>query len=90
MQPCVSFNKVNTFAWYKQRCRPLPEDYDPTDWEAAMRAAFEFGDRIPTGVIYRNDDLTPFSRMQPALSRGPLVGRGVDAEALREVLDSFA
>jgi 2-oxoglutarate ferredoxin oxidoreductase subunit beta len=25
LQPCVSFNKVNTFAWYKKRCYPLPK-----------------------------------------------------------------
>ncbi len=24
LQPCVSFNKVNTFAWYKKRCYELP------------------------------------------------------------------
>ena len=28
MQPCVSFNKVNTSGWYKQRCDPLPQAYD--------------------------------------------------------------
>ena len=27
LQPCVSFNKVNTFAWYRQRVRELPADY---------------------------------------------------------------
>ena len=52
LQPCVSFNKVNTFAWYKKRCYDLPPEYDPTDWNAAMKVAFEWGDKIPVGVIF--------------------------------------
>ncbi|RLA88009.1 MAG: 2-oxoacid ferredoxin oxidoreductase, partial [Deltaproteobacteria bacterium] len=47
LQPCVSFNKVNTFAWYKKRCYTLPEEYDATDWQAAMGMAMEWGDKIP-------------------------------------------
>ncbi|MBG0789593.1 MAG: 2-oxoacid:ferredoxin oxidoreductase subunit beta [Desulfovibrionaceae bacterium] len=54
LQPCVSFNKVNTFGWYKERTYLL-KDHDASDWGAAMAVADEFGDRIPLGVIYRND-----------------------------------
>lgn len=54
LQPCVSFNKVNTFAWYKKRCTEIEEGYDPTDREAALRKADEWGDTIPVGVIYRS------------------------------------
>ncbi len=52
LQPCVSFNKVNTFAWYKKRCYDLPPEYDPTDWNAAIKTAFEWGDKIPVGVVF--------------------------------------
>jgi len=52
LQPCVSFNKVNTFGWYKERSYFL-ENHDPEDWAAAMQVGDEFGDRIPLGVIYR-------------------------------------
>ncbi len=55
LQPCVSFNKVNTFSWYKNRCYTLPELYDPTDWAAAMQKAQEWDDKIPVGVIYKNN-----------------------------------
>ena len=24
LQPCVSFNRVNTWEWYQERCKPLP------------------------------------------------------------------
>ena len=39
LSPCVSFNKFNTFAWYKKRCQPLPADYDPTNKAAALAQA---------------------------------------------------
>ncbi len=36
-QPCVVWNKVNTFAWYKERVYHLPEDYDYTNREEAFK-----------------------------------------------------
>ena len=86
LQPCVSFNKVNTFAWYKERCKPLSPTYNPTDWEAAMKVAREWGDRIPIGIIYRNDR-SPFEEHVPVLRQGPLVGRQVDRVMLRNIMD---
>ncbi len=62
LQPCVSFNKVNTFAWYKKRCTEIEEGYDPSDREAALKKACEWGDSIPVGVIYRSGR----KRLEPA------------------------
>jgi 2-oxoglutarate ferredoxin oxidoreductase subunit beta len=53
LQPCVSFNRVNTFSWYRERVRPIGEDHDPTDVEAALKLALKWGDEIPTGIFYR-------------------------------------
>lgn len=55
LQNCVSFNKVNTFHWYKERAYQLEKDYDPTDRVEAFRRSLEWGDKIPTGIFYRND-----------------------------------
>ena len=51
LQPCVSFNKVNTFDWYRKRVYKLGDDHDPTDRAAAFWKALEWGERIPIGVI---------------------------------------
>jgi 2-oxoglutarate ferredoxin oxidoreductase subunit beta len=88
LQPCVSFNKVNTFSWYKERCEPLPPAYDPTDWEAAMKVARHWGDKIPIGVIYRNDRLA-FEDHFPVLSQGTLVGQDVDRQMLRTIMEGY-
>ena len=88
LQPCVSFNKVNTFSWYKARCRDLPPDYDPANWDAAMKAAEEWGDTIPVGILFRNVRPT-FESHFPALREGPLVGKGVDRGLLAKILESY-
>jgi len=88
LQPCVSFNKVNNFAWYKERCETLPSTYDPTDWEAAMKVAFQWGDKIPIGIIYRNDR-PPFEQRFPVLHQGPLIGRDVDQLMLKKIMGGY-
>jgi 2-oxoglutarate ferredoxin oxidoreductase subunit beta len=88
LQPCVSFNKVNTFAWYKDRCKPLPPTHDPTDWENAMKVARQWGDEIPIGIIYRNERPS-FDEQFPVLDQGPLVGRDVDQETLKAIMEGY-
>ncbi|WP_029898568.1 thiamine pyrophosphate-dependent enzyme [Desulfohalovibrio reitneri] len=88
-QPCVSFNKVNTFAWYKEHTYKL-EDHDPTDWNQAMQKAMEFGEqKIPIGVLYKNTERTPFSDHLPTTGGEPLARRKADKEALRKVMLSY-
>jgi 2-oxoglutarate ferredoxin oxidoreductase subunit beta len=89
LQPCVSFNKVNTFAWYKKRCYTLPEAYDPSNWQAAMGMAMEWGEKIPLGIIYRHQRDT-FERRLSVLEHGPLVGRDTDLGELKKILEKFA
>ncbi len=88
LQPCVSFNKVNTFAWYKKRCYTVSSTHDPTDWEAAIRVAYEWGDKIPIGIIYGNDRPS-FEEHFPVLNQGPLVRRDVNRSLLRKIAEEF-
>lgn len=71
LQPCVTFNKINTYQWYKERIYKLGPDYDPTDIMKAFEKALEWGDRIPIGVIYRNERPT-FEEVLPQLKGEPL------------------
>ncbi|MBM4274391.1 MAG: 2-oxoacid:ferredoxin oxidoreductase subunit beta [Deltaproteobacteria bacterium] len=74
LQPCVTFNRVNTFQWYRQRVYHVDQepDYDPENEIWAYRKAKEWGDRIPTGVIYRNPRPL-LEEAHPPLRMGPLV-----------------
>jgi 2-oxoglutarate ferredoxin oxidoreductase subunit beta len=88
LQPCVTFNRVNTFAWYKKRCQALPEDYDPTDWSAAMQTATEWGEKIPVGVIYKNDKPAFGERLAAHLKK-PEEVEANRAEILQDSLKSY-
>jgi 2-oxoglutarate ferredoxin oxidoreductase subunit beta len=85
LQPCVSFNRLNSFAWYKKRCYELPASFDPTDASLAMKTSMEWDEKIPIGVIYTNDR-PPFGGLIPVLTKGALVGRTVDRAALAEAI----
>jgi 2-oxoglutarate ferredoxin oxidoreductase subunit beta len=87
-QPCVSFNKVNTFAWYKQRCYKIGPEHDPTDRDRALALAREFGERIPLGVLSRNERPV-FGVGLPTLQKGPLALRKPDLAALQGVLATY-
>jgi 2-oxoglutarate/2-oxoacid ferredoxin oxidoreductase subunit beta len=89
LQPCVSFNKVNTFADTSHRVQPLPGDYDPTDRAAAFQMAMASGDKIPTGVIYRVESPTFHQKHRLLASGGPLLSRPYDAQAVRDAISEF-
>ena len=86
LQPCVSFNKINTFAWYNQRVYELDGAYDNTDRAAAMINSMEFGDRIPIGVLYQKEQPT-FHEQHEVLRNGQiLAGRKNDPALVRELM----
>jgi 2-oxoglutarate ferredoxin oxidoreductase subunit beta len=85
LQNCVSFNKVNTFHWYKDRVYQLEKDYDPSDRIEAFRRSLEWGDKIPTGIFYRKER-PPCEELIPTIRDRPLVDQPFDQEAAwREV-----
>ncbi len=90
LQPCVSFNKINTFAYYNQRVYELEDSYDPSDKLAAMQKAMEFEDRIPIGVLYREERHT-FHQNNSVLQSGtPLLDREYDPGAVKQMIHEFS
>jgi 2-oxoglutarate ferredoxin oxidoreductase subunit beta len=88
LQPCVSFNHVNNFAWYKKRCYEVPAKYDPTDFDAAIKLAYEWGDKIPVGVIYRHDRPS-YEDQVPALASNILIKHKVKRNVLQKIMEGY-
>ena len=84
LQPCITFNKVNTLKWYQERVYKLSSEYDPYDKPAAFARAQEWGDKIPTGIIYKNKRV-PLEKQLPQLSRSSLLMQ----DYLKEKRDSL-
>ncbi|MBI4352689.1 MAG: 2-oxoacid:ferredoxin oxidoreductase subunit beta [Candidatus Omnitrophica bacterium] len=75
LQPCVTFNKVNTYQWYKQRVYEVDQSpgYKPQDKRWAFDKALEWGDKIPIGLLYEEADAPTYEEQVPALAGDPLV-----------------
>lgn len=55
-QPCVTFNYLNTYEWFRQRVYKLEDaGHDASDRQKALEKCFEWGDRLPIGMFYRED-----------------------------------
>lgn len=53
-QPCVTFNKIQTYAYFLKNTYNLDkeEDYDRSNWKAAMDKAMQ-SDKFPVGILYQ-------------------------------------
>jgi 2-oxoglutarate/2-oxoacid ferredoxin oxidoreductase subunit beta len=90
--PCVTFNKQNTYDWFRKRVYKLEDvRHDPADFGEAMNAALQWGDKIPIGLFYRNPHPRPsLDAVDPGLQAGPL-GREVvvNPQQRRELIKEF-
>ncbi len=75
--PCVTYNKDNTFQWFRPRVKKLEDnaEYDTTNWVAAMEKATVWGDEIPIGKFYENTEVPTLEETEPVLEAGPLIER---------------
>ncbi|CAD2076278.1 2-oxoglutarate ferredoxin oxidoreductase subunit beta [Phocicoccus schoeneichii] len=60
--PCVTYNKVNTYDWFKEHIVPIDtiEDYDETDSNAVTRHINEHEGML-TGILYRDTERKSYS-----------------------------
>jgi 2-oxoglutarate ferredoxin oxidoreductase subunit beta len=78
-QPCVSFNKANTFQWFKANTYYLPDGYDPSDRSGAFKKSLE-EEPFPLGIIYQSGHRATFEENLDVYKRdkSPLFQRQVD------------
>jgi 2-oxoglutarate ferredoxin oxidoreductase subunit beta len=89
LQPCVSFNRVNTNEWYKERVFDMEqENHDPHEFGAAMEKAQMWGDHIPIGTFYIEKKPSFTDRIM-ALKKGPLVDREYAPKELVKLISQF-
>lgn len=91
LQPCVSFNKKNTYEWYTRRVYKINDDssYNPEDKIAAYKNAHEWGERIPIGIIYRAEKET-YEEKKGLTQMPPLVEEQIEDIDIKGILNEFA
>lgn len=90
--PCVTYNKVNTYQWFKDNLTSLStiEGYDPANREAAMQTLMEHSGLV-TGLIYQNTAQKSYQGLLNGYSEKPLsqANLQLDQEYFNKLVDEF-
>jgi len=87
-QPCVSFNKINTYKWFKEHTYDIEDSYDPTDRVRAFEKAID-SSKFPLGVIYTNRKKPIFEQSLAAYEKDtiPVIKRERNLKLLQGFID---
>jgi 2-oxoglutarate ferredoxin oxidoreductase subunit beta len=79
--PCVTYNKVNTYDWFKENLVKLSdiEGYDPSNKEMAMQTLMQ-NKGLVTGLIYQNKEQKSYQELISGYSEEPLVESDLQLE----------
>ena len=87
-QPCIVFNKVNTYQWFMEHTDYLPENHNITDRTGAFGLATQ-QEKLSLGVFYRNEQRVLYEDL---LSIGtiPLYQRDtLDDAAFQQLVNNY-
>jgi len=90
--PCVTYNKVNTYDWFKENLTKLAnvEGYDPTNKELAMQTLMK-NNGLVTGLIYQNLEQPSYQEQLSGFSENPLsqVDLSIEEEEFNKLVAEF-
>jgi 2-oxoglutarate/2-oxoacid ferredoxin oxidoreductase subunit beta len=91
--PCVTYNKINTYEWFKDNLVKLSsiEGYDATDRSMAMKVLME-NNSLVTGLIYQNKDQKSYQELIPGYKDEPLKDADLtmDKEKFEKIVAQFS
>ncbi|MCI4358595.1 MAG: thiamine pyrophosphate-dependent enzyme [Thermoplasmata archaeon] len=89
LSPCVTYNKINTFDFFRQRVYKLENSgHDPSNRALAFERSLEWGDKIPIGLFYRAERPT-YEDLEQVLNAGPLAKQPTGLKGRESLLDEF-
>ncbi|MBS1956655.1 MAG: 2-oxoacid:ferredoxin oxidoreductase subunit beta [Cyanobacteria bacterium SZAS-4] len=89
--PCVTYNKVNTYPYFKERVYKLEdENWDASDFHKSLAKSFEWGDKIPLGVLFQTEQPI-YEDSEPAFKGGALTKQplGLDKKVFDELIEEM-
>ena len=89
LQPCVTFNKSYSHAFFQENTYHLDKNHNPQDKQAAFAKVLEWGEKqIPVGIFYKIDQLS-YEEQIPQIKNAPLVSVGAKKRNIDELLRSY-
>lgn len=90
LQPCVTFNKVNTYSYFYERVYKLEESgWDTSNKHEAFKKAEEWEEKIPIGIFYRNETKPTLDSLYPQIKDTPLVKQPIDNIDIAHLMEDF-
>lgn len=76
--PCVTYNKVNTYDWFKEHLTNIDdiEDYDASDKEKAMANVLKY-DSLLKGIVYQDTETPSYESQIEQLDETPLAKKDI-------------
>ncbi|MCL4329407.1 MAG: thiamine pyrophosphate-dependent enzyme [Candidatus Thermoplasmatota archaeon] len=84
--PCVTFNKINTYDYFRKKVYKY-EPEDPSNYESAYKKVLEAGEKLPIGVFYVSNQKR-YEEMDPVWSAGPIIDQAIHV-VTEEDLEEF-
>jgi 2-oxoglutarate ferredoxin oxidoreductase subunit beta len=86
-QPCVVYNKQNTYQWFKEHTYALDETHDKGDKLKALEVALDL-DRLALGVIYEETGKPIYDELVRD-TQTPLFEQPRNDEALQKLIENY-
>lgn len=86
-QPCVVFNKQNTYQWFKANSYYLPETHEKNNKMKALEVAFNF-EKLALGIFYQNEEKPSYETLMRESDR-PLYKSRRSEQKIRNLISSF-
>lgn len=90
--PCVTYNKVNTYDWFKENLTKLSsiEGYDSSNRVKAMQTLMEH-DGLVTGLIYQDTERKSYQELLAGYSEEPLTDADLklDEDYFKKLVSEF-
>lgn len=89
-QPCVTFNRVNTYDWFREHTYQLGAEHDPRDRQQALARALET-ERLPLGIFYLGTERATFEESTGVYAEDPtpLYARGRRSDRVAALIGSL-
>jgi len=90
--PCVTYNKVNTYDWFKENLTSIDdiEDYDVTDKQKAMQNVLAY-ESLLKGIVYQDTETPSYESQIAELDETPLAKKDIkiDENQFNELIGQF-
>jgi 2-oxoglutarate ferredoxin oxidoreductase subunit beta len=88
--PCVTFNRINTYQWYKENSYYIDDAHDPYNQVKAIEMVLDTS-HLALGILYMNPNRRPYNENVRIYNedKRPLYQRDLNKEKFNQLLESF-